>query len=592
MHAEWAVKAAAAGKHILCEKPLALDYPQAMAVVDAARRNDVFLMEALMYRCHPQVSKLVELICEKAIGEVRMVQATFSFRAAFDPEQRLLNSALGGGGILDVGCYCVSMARLVAGAALGQPFAEPTEIKAVGHIGTTNVDEYAAAVLKFPGDVIAQIATGVQINQENVARIFGSEGSITLDSPWIPREEATILLKRHGEEPQHIRIPGHNVYALEADTVAQHIENRQAAPPAMTWDDTLGNMTTLDAWRHAIGVIYDIERPDANFPTVDNRPLSVRAGTNMKYGEIDGVAQPVSRLVMGATLQGFRFELPHASIMFDEFFASGGNCFDTAHIYGGGRSETILGQWIHNRGIRNQVVILDKGAHTPWCNPDHLTTQLMESLERLQTDYVDIYLMHRDNPDIPVAEFVDVLNEHADAGRIRAFGGSNWSIDRVEEANNYARSRGLRGFSAVSNNFSLARMVEPVWEGCIAATDPRSRQWFTETNIPLMAWSSLAGGFFVYGDPSDQSDRHLAGHWYSDDNFQRLERARELAAKRGVPPVVVAMAYVLCQPFPIFPLFGPQTLEELRISLSALDVQLTPDEIAWLFVGRMHVIER
>ena len=118
-HAEWAIAAAEAGKHILCEKPLTVNHPQAMAVVEAARRNDVFLMEAFMYRCHPQTAKLVELIRRGVIGEVRAVQATFGFHASYDLDGRLLKRSLGGGGILDVGCYCVSMARLVAGVAQG-----------------------------------------------------------------------------------------------------------------------------------------------------------------------------------------------------------------------------------------------------------------------------------------------------------------------------------------------------------------------------------------------------------------------------------------------------------------------------------------
>jgi predicted dehydrogenase len=115
-HAEWAIKTADAGKHILCEKPLTMNYPEAMAVVEAAVRNDVFLMEAFMYRCHPQTAKLVELIREGAIGQVRVIQADFSFHGGYNPESRLLNPELGGGGILDVGCYCASMARLIAGA--------------------------------------------------------------------------------------------------------------------------------------------------------------------------------------------------------------------------------------------------------------------------------------------------------------------------------------------------------------------------------------------------------------------------------------------------------------------------------------------
>ncbi len=586
VHAEWAVKCAEAGKHILCEKPLAVDYAEAMAVVEAALRNDVFLMEAFMYRCHPQTEKLVELVRDGAIGDVRMIQATFSFRAGPDPESRLMNNALGGGGILDVGCYCTSMSRLIAGVAVGKPFAEPIEVRAIGHVGETRVDEYTAAVLRFPNDIIAQVSTGVRLNQENVVRIYGTGGSILVPSPWMcSRQPGTskIIVERPGQDPEEILIAtDKGLYTIEADTVAANIENRQAPSPAMTWDDTLGNMRTLDSWRHAIGLTYDAELDDAQFPTIDHEPLVVRPGSNMKYGRVEGLDKDVSRLIMGSVLASVHFALPHVSVLFDEFFARGGNCFDTAYIYGGGLSERALGQWIANRGIREQVVILDKGAHTPNCYPEAMSTQLMESLERMQTDYVDIYLLHRDNPEVEVGEFVDVLNEHHAAGRIRAFGGSNWSLERVDAANEYAKSKGLVGFTAVSNNFSLARMVEPVWDGCIAASDPASIAWFEETRIPLLAWSSLGRGFFVSGDPNDESDQVLVKSWYSEDNFRRLERAKELAAKRGVEPVMIAMAYALNQPFPVFPLFGPATLEELRISLSALDTELTPEEVAWL----------
>ncbi|MDH7602103.1 MAG: aldo/keto reductase [Armatimonadota bacterium] len=583
MHAEWAVKAADAGKHILCEKPLTLNFPEAMAVVEAARRNDVFLMEAFMYRCHPQTAKIVELIRSGALGEVKLIQATFSFQAWYNPEGRYFNAWLAGGGIMDVGCYCTSMARLVAGAALGKPFAEPTDVKGAAHIGETGVDHYAVGILRFPNDILAQVSTGVFLNQENVVRIFGSEASLYIPTPWNCPEHCEMVLSRKGQDPEVITVDSpKNSYVLEAELVARHIPDRQAPPPAMTWDDTLGNMRTLDMWRAAVGLTYPMERLDAEWPTVDRKPLLVRPEAKMQYGEIAGVAKPVSRLVMGVMPAGVQFPLPHCSVLFDEFFARGGNAFDTAYIYGGGLSDQILGKWIASRGVREKVVVIAKGAHTPHCDPENLTKQLLESLDRLQTDYVDIYLMHRDNPEIPVGEFVEVLNEHHKAGRIKAFGVSNWTIRRIEEANEYARAKGLVGLAAVSNNFSLARMIEPVWEGCIAASDPESRAWFERTQTPLLAWSSLARGFFVYGDPQNTADQSMVRSWYSPDNFERLERAKKLAAEKGVEPVAIAMAYVLSQPFPVFALFGPATINEMNASMKGMQIRLTPEELRWL----------
>jgi predicted dehydrogenase/aryl-alcohol dehydrogenase-like predicted oxidoreductase len=584
-HAEWAIKAAEAKKHVLCEKPIGMNAAEAMAIVEAAEANGVFLMEAFMYRAHPQTLKLIELLQQKVIGDVRVVHATFSFHwpKPWNDTSRLTSNALGGGGILDVGCYTTSAARLVAGVAMGRPFADPIEVKGTAHVGATGVDEYAVASLKFPGGVIAQCSTGVQVNEDNVLRIYGSEGNILLPTPWVPAKEGgttKILVHKAGAaEPEEVTVTtDEHLYAIEADTVAKYLERRQS--PTMSWDDSLGNMRTLDQWRQSIGQVYESEQPHASKVTVARRPLAVTRGA-MKYGDVPGVDKKVSRLVMGCDNQT---TYPHAAVMFDDFFSRGGNAFDTAHIYGGGRQEQLLGQWIKARGVRDDAVVIAKGAHTPYCDPRSITTQLKISLDRLQTDYADVYLMHRDNPDIPVGEFVDVLNEHHRAGRIRAFGGSNWSPARVDEANAYATKNGLVGFGAVSNNFSLARMVDPVWAGCVHASDPASRAWFARTQTPLFAWSSQARGFFLPGRaaPDKKEDAELVRCWYAEDNFRRLERVNEMAARRGVLPINVALAYVLSQPFPTFALIGPRQLSETRTSFKALEIELSPQDLKGL----------
>lgn len=265
MHAKWTIKAAQAGKHILCEKPLGVNHAEATAMIDAARKHDVFLMEAFMYRCHPQTHKLIELVRSGTIGQVRVIHASFSFRAPFKEDSRIYDPSLGGGGILDVGCYCTSMSRLIAGVATGKDFAEPIELKGVGHLGHTGVDEYASAVLKFPGGIIANIACGVAVHQDNHVRIFGTEGYLVVPWPWIPQREGgtsrIFLYKLDHSEPQEILVQCNEwLYGIEADTVAANIEHRQAPSPAMTWDDTLGNMKTLDRWRESIGLVYEFEK--------------------------------------------------------------------------------------------------------------------------------------------------------------------------------------------------------------------------------------------------------------------------------------------------------------------------------------------
>ncbi len=148
-HAEAVIMAAKAGKHILVEKPIAMNAGEAAEMIEAARANDVFLMEAFMYRCHPQIARMVELIQSGAVGEVLMVRSTFGFYTPFDAHSRVRDKALGGGGILEVGCYPASISRLIAGAAVDRPFLDPIEVKASGVLSATGVDLYTAGTLKF-----------------------------------------------------------------------------------------------------------------------------------------------------------------------------------------------------------------------------------------------------------------------------------------------------------------------------------------------------------------------------------------------------------------------------------------------------------
>ena len=459
------------------------------------------------------------------------------------------------------------------------------------------MDDYTAAVASFPGDIVAQLAAGVRVAQENVVRVYGEEGHILVPTPWAPSRDggaSRLILRRNGRpEPEEIVLETVDpakayLYTIEADHVAAQLGARQS--PAMSWADSLGNMQTLDQWRDAIGLSYPLEQPGHETArlTTARRTLRRRPDQSMRYGRVAGLEIPVSRLVLGCDSQ---HSYPHAAAVFDGFYEQGGNCFDTAFAYRGGTAERLLGQWLKNRdGLRAELVIIGKGAHTPHCDPVSLTSQLHESLERMQTDHVDIYLMHRDNPAIPAAEFVDVLNEHRNAGRFRVFGGSNWSIARVEEANAYAKAKGLQPFVAVSNNFSLARMVDPVWKGCVSASDPASRAWFERERLALFAWSSQARGFFLPQTPApfaqSPTEAEIIRCWHREDNFRRRERALVLAREKGVEAINIALAYVLCQPFPTFALFGPRTLEEIRTSLPGLTVELTVRECAWLDLER------
>jgi len=269
-HEEWVIKAAEAGKHILVEKPMGVNVAQVTAMLDAAKKHDVFLMEAFMYRCHPQIEKMVSLIQDKAIGEVRVIRSAFGYHAGFNPESRAYNRDLAGGGIMDVGCYPASMSRLVAGAAVGKTFLDPTVVKATGVIGETGVDYYTTAVLQFENDMIAQISTGVACNLPGEITVYGSEGILSLPQPWLPsspcrtaREAlpldtafppSEIHLQQKGQTETIVVDVDRDLFTYEADMVAKHIEARQA--PVNSWDDSLGNMQVLEKWRNEIGLKY------------------------------------------------------------------------------------------------------------------------------------------------------------------------------------------------------------------------------------------------------------------------------------------------------------------------------------------------
>ena len=304
----------------------------------------------------------------------------------------------------------------------------------------------------------------------------------------------------------------------------------------------------------------------------------------MKKATIANIESPISALAIGTSFLG---SYDAAAPLYDAYLDAGGNFFDTAHVYGlafgEGCCEKALGEWIFRRGDRELFVILAKGAHPPDCFPGAVATQLDQTLDRLQTSYVDLYMLHNDNPDVPVEEFVDAMEEQRSSGKVRAYGVSNWTIPRIEAAQSYAERNVLPGIAAVSNNLSLAEMIRPVHPGSVSVSDSESLAWFKRSQVPLVPWSSQGRGVFTaLNDPRDLQTHDLGRYWYSPENVERIQRARVLAASKSVRAVNVALAYVLAQPFPTYPIIGPRTISELESSLVALELSLTSEEREWL----------
>ena len=316
----------------------------------------------------------------------------------------------------------------------------------------------------------------------------------------------------------------------------------------------------------------------------------------MRYGSIPGVGDRVSRLVLGSMVLSTEPErFDNACRLLDRFVAAGGTTVDTARIYAHGTSEEAFGQWLARSGRRADMVIVGKGAHHDTetlerrVTPAAIHADIQGSLRAMGLETIDIYILHRDNLEVEVGPIVEALNAEVDAGRIKAFGGSNWTHQRITEANAFARVKNLRPFMVSSPNLALAVPNEPMWMECVSiAGDEEAQAWYRRTGMPVFAWSSQARGFFSgrfrpdLTEGATQDAENVIRTYYSTDNWERYRRADELAEQKGATLRQVALAWVLHQPFDVYALIGPATVAELDDCLGALDLELTAEEVAWL----------
>jgi aryl-alcohol dehydrogenase-like predicted oxidoreductase len=316
----------------------------------------------------------------------------------------------------------------------------------------------------------------------------------------------------------------------------------------------------------------------------------------MKYDKIKGLDKKISKLIMGNDNQ---IEFDSAAKLWDHWIEVGGNAFDNAHIYGNGSMESLIGEWQTKRNIRNDIVFIAKGAHSPNCNPASISSQLSESLDRLKTDYTDIYIMHRDNSEIPVSEFIEVLNQEMTKGRIKIFGGSNWTLERFKEANEWAEKNNMQPMSILNNNLALSKMIKPLWAGCVSSNDDDILEYLEKTQTAHLSWSSQGRGYFLppkicqaiedkitkeessFRQPGENSSGPISCY-DSEDNRERRKRANELAKELNVTAQNIAGTWPLHQPFPSLALIGPRKIEEINTTLPSLDIQLSEDKINWL----------
>jgi aryl-alcohol dehydrogenase-like predicted oxidoreductase len=316
----------------------------------------------------------------------------------------------------------------------------------------------------------------------------------------------------------------------------------------------------------------------------------------MLYGHVPGVTKPISRLVQGTATVFNAANVEDCYEMLDLSMKHGINTYDTAHCYGKARS-VVFGQWLKDRRAADEVVILAKGAHPygrPRVTPEDIKSDLDDTFSWMQVDYVDLLILHRDDQAVPVGPIVEVLNELKAAGKIGAFGGSNWTHERIAAANRYAKENGLVPFAASSPNFSAVEMVEEPWADCLSISGPQGaapRAWYAESDVALFPWSSLAAGFMSGSfrredlvkfkeDPKSVPD--CIRCYGSEVNFNRLDRIREIADSKGATVPQIGLAYVLSQPFNLFALISCLGRLQFESNCAALEIKLTPQETAYI----------
>ena len=266
LHHAWTIKALRAGKHVLCEKPFAMTRSEAEEMFAEAAKAKRVLVEAFMYRSHPLTHSFIDAVRGGEIGELKMLRTSFCYKTSRIDGNVRFDRKLGGGGLMDVGCYCINFSRMLAGE-------EPTEVHASAHFHERGVDDLVVATLKFPSGVLASFSCGMSVHADNTAYVCGTEGYIEIPIPWKPPPQgAAYTIARStppkmdhaagGVTPAVARPPretrtvdaAKELYALEADDFAAAVLDGK--PPALTPADTLGNMAVLDEIRRQIGLTF------------------------------------------------------------------------------------------------------------------------------------------------------------------------------------------------------------------------------------------------------------------------------------------------------------------------------------------------
>jgi aryl-alcohol dehydrogenase-like predicted oxidoreductase len=311
----------------------------------------------------------------------------------------------------------------------------------------------------------------------------------------------------------------------------------------------------------------------------------------MKHVTIPGSTLEVSEICLGTVGLGATIAPADAEDLLDRYLELGGNILDSANVYSDwipgekSRSEKTIGRWLKARNNRDQVLLSTKGAHPqletmqiPRLAPEDIVHDLDQSLASLQTDWIDLYWLHRDDPARPVQEILETLNLQVKAGKIRYFGASNWTFERFRLAQDHARDHGIQGFVADQVMWNVA-VIDPagiVDKTCVVM-NTALEQYHRSTGIAAMPYSAQANGLFqrMLEGSLEQMNPELRRPYPHAPNLERFLSIQQIMYDSNLSLSQVVLGYLLSQPFATVPIIGSRTIAQLEDSLSAAGVRLS-----------------
>jgi aryl-alcohol dehydrogenase-like predicted oxidoreductase len=279
----------------------------------------------------------------------------------------------------------------------------------------------------------------------------------------------------------------------------------------------------------------------------------------------------------------------------DKYAELGGRCIDTARVYcdwiegGSNAGEGVVGRWLEARNCRDKFVIVTKGGHPDRetgesrLSREELTKDLNESLECLKTDYIDVYMLHRDDTEIPVEEIMPILNDFYTSGKIHFIGVSNWTCARIEQANKFAKKNGMETIKISQINYSLAHAsTDVLGDPTLVCMDMKEYLWYKKHDFPIMAFSPQAKGFFAKLAKGDSANNLPEGQYATTANLAKLAKVKQISQKTGMPPAVVPLGYLNSQPFFVSSVFSASKLWQIEEDMCAQDLKYDPKTVAFL----------